>query len=219
MKFKTHISIAALVAVTGTLVLAQSQKDKQPQLPPGWTEADAQSCAQAGAPGPQHARLTENVGVWQGKCNMWMAPGAEPVQSECTTTITSVMDGRFTRCEVKGEIPGMGPFTGFGVFGYDNVAKQFQSTWLSNCSTSMSVGTGSLSSDGQTVTWQYTHSCPIAKKPTIMREVERRTGKDTMTLENYVIDPKTGKEFKMMEIAYTRTSGTGATAAAATGNR
>src|SRR5688572_18638332 len=98
MKFKSHISVAALVVVTGTLVLAQSRKNDQP-------EADALSCAQAGTPGPQHARLIENVGVWQGKCNMWMTPGAEPVASEFTTTITSVMDGRFTKCEVKGEIP------------------------------------------------------------------------------------------------------------------
>ena len=214
MKFKSHITIAALVAVTGTLVLAQTQKDKKPQLPPGMTEADMQSCMEACTPGAQHQRLAENVGVWQGKTTMWMTPGAEPVQSDCISTITSIMDGRFTKCEIKGEIPGMGAFNSLGLFGHDNITQQFQATWVSTCGTSMMVGTGKASSDGQTIEWQYTHSCPILKKPTILREVERHTGKDAMTLESYAIDPKSGKEYKMMEIAFTRKPGTGATAAA-----
>src|SRR5688572_30124881 len=75
MKFKLHITIAALVAVTATLVVAQAQQDTKPQLPPGMTEADMRACAEAGTPGPQHQRLAENVGVWQGKSTMWMTPG------------------------------------------------------------------------------------------------------------------------------------------------
>lgn len=141
-----------------------------------------------------------------------MGPDADPVPSECTTVIASKFDGRFTTCEMNGEIPGMGPYTGYGVFGYDNVAKKFQSTWIDNCSTAMMVGTGELSSDGKTLTWNFTYSCPITQKPTTMREIERITGKDTRTLEMYSIDPKSGKEFKMMEIELTRASGAAPTA-------
>lgn len=221
MNRKTRSSILAfsvVVAAAGTFALAQNKKDQEPQLPPGWTEADMQACMEAGTPGPQHQRLAENVGVWNGKVTMWMAPGTEPTKSECTSTITSVMDGRFTKCEVNGEMPGMGPFNGFALYGYDNVTQQYQSSWISNCSTNIMVGTGKASSDGKTLTWQYTHSCPINKKPTTMREVERRTGKDSFTLESFGTDPKSGKEFKMMEIAFTRKPGT-ATAAAPTGVR
>lgn len=217
MNRKTRSSILAfsvVVAAAGTFALAQS-KDQQPQLPPGWTEADMQACMEAGTPGAQHQRLTETVGVWNGKVTMWMTPGAEPAKSECTSTITAIMDGRFTKCEVNGDMPGMGPFNGFGIYGYDNVTQQYQSSWLSNCSTNIMVGTGKASSDGKTLTWTYTHSCPITKKPTTMREVERRTGKDSFTLESHGVDPKSGKEYKMMEIVFTRKPGTSATASGA----
>ena len=40
-----------------------------------------------------------------------------------------------------------------------------------------------------------------------LREIERYTGPNTMVLEMYAPDPKTGKEFKTMEIACTRASG------------
>lgn len=213
------VSFAVIVAAAGSFALAQTQKDEHPQLPPGWTEADMQACGEAATPGQQHQRLAENLGVWHGKTTMWMTPGAEPMKSECTATITSLYDGRFTKSEISGDMPGMGPFNGFAIYGYDNVMQQFQSSWISNCSTNIMTGTGKMSSDGKTITWQYTHSCPINKKPTTMREIERRTGKDTFTLETHGVDPKSGKEYKMMEIAFTRKPGTSATAAAPTGTR
>jgi hypothetical protein len=233
------LGVAALVSVAGSLAFAQQPPkdkpappkapgattpspgagagvaDQQPQLPPGWTEADMQACMEAGTPGPMHAHLAESIGVWKGKTTMWMAPGAEPIKSECTSTITAMMDGRFIKCETAGDMPGMGPFNGFGLYGFDNVSEKFQSTWIDNCGTGMMVGTGELSSDGDTLTWTYTYNCPITKKPVKMREVDRRTGKDTSTLEMYNTDPKSGKEYKMMEIALTRVPGSAKSASAA----
>ena len=34
------------------------------------------------------------------------------------------MDGRFIKVEVEGEMPGMGPFHGFGIYGFDNVTQE-----------------------------------------------------------------------------------------------
>ena len=226
-------AIVGLAAVTTSLAFMQAPQDQKPaakppaaaqqpkkdappagempQLPPGWTEADMQACAEAATPGAMHAYLQESVGVWQGKSKMWMAPGMEPQESECTSTITSMMDGRYTRCEISGDMAGM-PFNGFGIYGFDNVSQKFQSSWIDNCGTGMMHGTGELSSDASTLTWTMNYHCPIAKKQVTMREVERRTGKDTMTLEMYGPD-KSGKEFKMMEIAFTRKAGASATGA------
>lgn len=220
--------IAGLAVVGGAI--AQPAKNTQPatppakdkapampgdmQLPPGWTEADMQACVEAGTPGPMHQFLAEGVGTWTGKVKHWMAPGTEPMTSECTSTITSMMDGRFVRCEIAGDMPGMGPFSGFGIYGFDNVSKKFQSTWVDNCGTGMMVGTGDLSTDAKTLSWSFNYHCPVTKKPVVMREIERRTGKDSHTLEMFGPDIKTGKEFKMMEIHFTRQAAT-ATAPAA----
>lgn len=221
----------AIAAVAGTLALAEppattkpvtptkatppatpdahaGHDHAMPALPPGMTAADMQACAEAATPGPMHEYLMKGAGVWSGKSKMWMAPGMEPSTTEMTSTISSMMDGRFVKCEVAGDMPGMGPFSGLGMYGYDNVSKKFQATWLDNCGTGMMTGTGELSSDQKTMTWTYNYTCPITKKLSVMREVQTRTGADAMTMEMYGPDPKTGKEFKMMEVAFTRKAGT-----------
>jgi hypothetical protein len=213
MNRRITVALVGIAALGTTLALAQDRQPEappMPELPPGWTEADAMACVIAGTPGEMHAFLAEGVGVWAGKSKMWMAPGAEPITSECTSTVTSVMDGRFIKIEVDGEMPGMGRFSGFGINGYDNVAETFQSMWIDNHSTGIMVGTGELSPDRKTLTWNYNYTCPINKKPAVMREVNRFAGENAMTLEMYGNDPKSGKEFKMMEIAFTRKSEPGA---------
>lgn len=230
-----HIcAVAGLAVLAGSIAFAQQTKDSKPatqpsttqttkaqpghdkpQLPPGMTEADMQACMEAGTPGPNHAYLTELVGTWTGKSTMWMTPEAQPVNSECTMTVTSLLDGKFIKCEHNGEIPGMGPFHGYGLSGFDNVSQTFQSTWIDSCGTGMMVGKGQLSTDKSTLTWNFDYNCPITKKPAIFREVERRTGKDSMTMQMFGTDPKSGKEFKMMEIAFTRKAGGATTPATA----
>lgn len=226
-------AVATLAALAGTVALAQPGQDKKPappakpatpaavkpaapagqpemQLPPGFTMEDMQACIEAGTPGEMHAFLAEGVGTWDGKTKMWMAPGTDPIESTCTTVISSIMDGRYIKCETSGEMPGMGMFMGSGIYAYDNVSQSFQSTWIDNMSTGIATGVGERSSDGKTMTWTLTYNCPMTKKPTVMREVQRQTGKDTSVLEMFGADPKTGKEYKMMEIALTRKAGSSA---------
>ncbi|MGH7242974.1 MAG: DUF1579 domain-containing protein [Phycisphaerales bacterium] len=207
------ISVVGLLAVVGALAMGEPAKDMKPagqpmemQLPPGWTPEDMQACTIAGTPGKQHQMLASGAGQWQGKNQMWMAPGMPPINSDSTATVSPVMDGRFTKIEFAGDMPGMGPFTGWGIYGFDNVSKKFVSTWIDNMGTGMMQGTGELSADGKVLTWTYNYNCPIAKKPVVMREIETFTGPNTKTLEMWSTDPKSGKEFKSMFIEMTRKS-------------
>jgi len=177
------------------------------QLPPGWTAEDMQACMTAGTPGPKHEMLAKSVGTWTGTSTMWMAPGTEPMTSTITSTITSVMDGRYTRCEVQGEMAGMGAFHGLGYSGFDNVSQKFVSSWMDNHSSGIMNGEGKLSADGKTLTWTFEYNCPITKKPAIMREVDHFTSDDAMTMEMFGKDPKSGVEFKMMKLDMKRQSG------------
>lgn len=202
------IGVAALAVVAGSITLAQSSKDDKPDmpLPPGWTEEDMMACAKAGTPGEMHEHLAKSAGTWKTESRMWMAPDTEPMRSEGTMTATPILGGRFVKSEMKGEMPGMGMYHGNGIYGYDNVAEEFQCSWFDNHSTGIMRGTGELSSDGRTLTWEFTYNCPIREKPAKMREVERITGENTRTLTMFGTDPKSGKEFKMMEIEMTRQS-------------
>ena len=221
----THSRRFAIVAIAASLALAivvgsiavagnDPAKDAKPaagsqqpadiKLPPGWTKEDMEACMLAGTPGKMHERLASGVGTWRGKTTMWMVPDAEPIKSECTSTVTPIMDGRYFKAEMAGEMPGMGPYSGFGIQGFDNVSQKFVANWIDNHSTGIMTGVGELSADGKTLTWKYTYNCPLNKKPAVLREVETVTGSKTKTLEMFGADPKSGKEFQMMRIEFTK---------------
>jgi hypothetical protein len=202
---------SSLLAVSFIASLASPQDaGKQPgmqgkdmPLPPGITEADMQACMEAGTPGPEQEKLARAAGTWKGKSTMWMGPDAPPSETEATVTITPLMDGRYIQCEYKSDMPGMGPFHGVGVKAFDKVGQTYQATWIDNHSTGIMIGAGASSGDGS-MTWHYTYNCPITKKAATMREVERFTGDDTMSTVMYAEDPKSGREYKMMETTFTR---------------
>lgn len=237
MKVSSRIALVGLVTLSAAFAIAQTSKDNKPTKPttptppshannqkgqgmpemppppPGWTQEEwaacNKACLEAGTPGPNHAFLTRGVGTWQGKTKSWMAPGSEPYSGECTTVISSLFDGRYTKAEITAtceSMPGW-TFKGVGTYGFDNTSQTFQSTWISNMATNTMCGTGELSSDKKTLTWVYNYTCPYTKKPTAMREVETFVDDNNHKLEIYTTDPKTGKEFKMMEIVSTREPG------------
>lgn len=193
-----------LLTAAGVVIAEPAQPEMQ--LPPGWSEADMQACIIAGTPGEMQAFLAKGAGVWHGKGEMWMAPGTEPMAVEMTTTLTSIMDGRFTRCEIDANWPGMGPFTGSGVYGYDNTTQTFVASWIDNQSTGIMNGEGKLSADKKTLTWTYHYTCPITRKPTTMREVEIFNSPTSRTMEMYATDPKSGQEYLMARYELTKKS-------------
>ncbi len=200
------LGVVAVGALVGPLAIAGSPKEGQPEfkLPPGWTESDMQACIAAGTPGKQHEQLAKGAGKWHGKGTMCGFPGGDMLPYECTATVTSIMDGRYTRCEWSSNTPELGPFTGLGFQGFDNVSKQYVGTWIDNHSTGIFSAVGELSADGKIMTWTYTLNCPLSNGPAKMRGVERTTGPNTKSHEMFGTDPKTGKEFKMMSVVLTR---------------
>jgi hypothetical protein len=204
------VAAAGIAALVGSLAAADAAKENKSadqaeiKLPPGWTMDDMKACIEAGTPGKMHELLAKDAGEWTGKCTMYMGPDGPPMTSECTSTVTVIMDGRYIKAEMKGDMPGMGPYHGGGVYGYDNVSKKFVSSWIDNHSTGIMNGEGELSDDGKSITWEYKHNCPITKKPVNMKEVDTRTGADTKTLEMWGDDPKSGKNYNMMKIELTR---------------
>jgi len=174
------------------------------KLPDGWTAQDMQACIEAATPGEMHEFLGRMNGTWKGTVLSRMGPDTEPFATECTCTGTALMDGRYFRRDVSGEMPGMGMFLGSGTYGYDNVAGKFQGVWIDNMSTTMMVGTGELSADRKTLTWTYTYTDPITRKTATMREVETVVDADTSRSVMISTDPKTGKEFNMAEMTFVR---------------
>jgi hypothetical protein len=204
------LAVASIAALVGSIAIAAAKKESAPsdqaetKLPPGWTMDDMKACIEAGTPGKMHELLAKDEGEWTGKTTMHMGPDGPPMTSDCTFSVTPIMDGRFVMVEMKGDMPGMGPYHGGGVYGYDNVSKKFVSSWVDNQGTGIMQGEGELSANGKTITWTYKANCPITKKLMTMKEVDTTTGPNSKKLEMWGDDPKTGKNYKMMTVELMR---------------
>jgi hypothetical protein len=196
------LGACCLVAIAGCSGSSKPSADAMPDM-----KEMEKVMMEAGTPGAMHKELMSHAGTWDGKVRAWMAPGSPCEESTCVTTNTPMMDGRFIRGETRGNMLMGGqtmPFEGFGVYGFNNTTGNFESTWCDNMGTMQMHFTGKMSSDHKKITSNSQFFCPMQKKMTTMREVQTMTGPNTMTLEMYGPDMQTGKEYKMMEILYTR---------------
>ena len=201
------LGVATLVgsfAIADNAATAKPPAHAEMKLPPGWTQQDMEACILAATPGKMHEHLAKSIGTWQVKCLTWMPGASQPMESESTMTVSPMMDGRYIKKELSGEMPGMGPYNGFGINGFNNVTQKFTSIWIDNQGTGIANGTGELASDGKTTNWKLVGQCPIQKGPVTLRQIETITGENTRTMEMFGPDPKTGKEGQMMRLEMTR---------------
>lgn len=158
-------------------------------------------------PGMHHDHLKPMAGKWQcaGQCRMAAEAPWTPMKS--TAESKWILGNRFLATEVKGEsmMPGEPPFEGMGWMGYDNVKKKYVMSWIDNMGTMIMTGEGTCDSSGKTITLMSHYTCPMTMKDTHMKLVYKVMGSDKYTMEFWGPDPATGKEFKSMEMNYTRT--------------
>ena len=153
-------------------------------------------------PGEAHKVLDYKVGRWNLKVRMYMAPDAPPSESTGTSVMKWIMDGRYMQDETTGSANGM-PFSGHGIAGYDNLTKRYVSVWIDN------MGTGVLRSEGtydaKHKTFTFTSQQPdfAAGEYTEVRTVDEKIDDDHFVVRVFGPDPS-GKEFKSMELEYTR---------------
>ncbi len=153
-------------------------------------------------PGDMHKMMDSWSGTWNSEITMWDKPGAEPQKTTGTAVNKMVLGGRYQESVNTSTMMGM-PFEGHGTLGWDNVRKVFESTWIDN------MGTGIMKMSGP---WDAaTKSSKLTGKM-----IDPGTGKETDYKETFtVVDDNThklemfangpdGKEFKIMEIKFTR---------------
>lgn len=103
------------------------------------------------------------------------------------------------------EMPGMGPYKGMGVLGFENVSNKHVAIHVDQMSTGIMNGDGRTSSDGRALSIQYIYNCPITKK-SIFGEVMRLDSDRAMRVEVFAIAPNSGKEYMCIAIDLTKQS-------------
>lgn len=195
---KTTLSLAALAAILGLGAPARADHHTG-----GQPDAKAMQAMQAAmTPGEQHKKLARHAGKWNAVVKFTMGPGGEARESKGTSEMTMVLGGRWLKQDFTGSAMGQ-PFTGTGYTGYDNFKKQFVSLWMDSMSTSAMVSYGTADKDGKTVTYTTVMDEPMTgerdkKVKTVMRVIDD----NKMVFEMW--DKAQGKEWKALEITYTR---------------
>lgn len=189
MKTKISLAVALLVICTFSVF---AQEDKKPPMDPAMMEA----MMKAGTPGAEHKSLDSFAGTWNATITSWVAPGADPFKMEGTSETRWIMGGRYLEQRFSSEFMGM-PFEGIGYTGYDNVKKQYWSTWMDNMSTGFMVQTGT----GEKMTG--TMPDPMTGKDMKVEMTLKVTSADAHTMEMWQPGPD-GTMYKSMQIDYTR---------------
>lgn len=149
-------------------------------------------------PGKPHKELMNTVGQWNVETTTYM--GGSASTSKGTATYESILGGRFVVQRTKGNMGGM-PMEGFQILGYDNVHKKYVSVWLDTWSTGIHTSTGRADANG-VIEMKGSMKDAMTPDGRPFRSVTRIEGADKFVVELH--DSHEGKEFKIMDVVYTR---------------
>ena len=173
-----------------------------------WKPVDSATATKAwmeyATPGEMQKMMAKADGTWIGENTMWMENGGKPMMSKSEATNKMMYDGRYQVSNHKGDFMGM-PFEGMSIVGYDNSKKKFVSTWIDNMGTGIMHGEGDWNPSTKSIEFKGKMTDPSRPgKECDFREVFTFIDDNTQKMEMYGPDSKTGKEYKTMEIKYTR---------------
>jgi hypothetical protein len=154
-------------------------------------------------PGAEHAMLEPMVGKWNAKVKMWMQPGAKAEESVGSAENSWALNKHFLKQDFKGTWNNQ-PFEGTGYTGYDKVREEYQSVWLDSMGTGIMYSNGTYDAAKKVINQSGTYSCPMTGDKNMWSRSEvKMSGNDKFSYTSYGKGPD-GKEFKSMEIVYTR---------------
>jgi hypothetical protein len=198
MKIRSFAAALSLLALT---VPAMAQ-DKPKEGAHGMDPAAMEAMMKAMSPGEPHKLLSRYAGDWTFTNKMWMDPSQPPAESSGTMHGEMILDGRYAQLSWKGNMMGM-PFEGRGTHGYDNMAKQYVSSWIDNMATGIMYSTGTCDAAGKKCEDKGDMMDPMTGQKSYMRSVTNWTSDKSFTMEMYGPMPS-GQEVKMMEFVVTK---------------
>lgn len=152
-------------------------------------------------PGDMHSMMKQSEGKWKTKSSFWMAPGTQAMVSEGTCTNEMILGGRYLQETHSGTMMGQ-PMQGIALQAYDNVKKKFYSTWIDNMGTGVAMSEGVYDAKTKTVTMTGHMTDPVTGGDIKYRSTMKIINDKKRVMEMYT--KADGKEYKMMEIVYTR---------------
>ena len=205
----------SLVSVTAfiTREVASQEQDAPRESPPEATDKSTEGSPDTDSlvdvwvrhamPGEQHHLLEKLVGQWTMAVRYRMNADAPVVESKGTCTRKWILGRRFVLEEFDGGSLAL-PFRGLAIYGYDAFEQKYSSVWVDTTSTAMTTSLGTCQQQScQTIRFTGRHGDPWSGQKRSSRGATRFIDDSKHVLELYEPD-SAGREFKMLEIVYTR---------------
>ena len=184
----------------------QPQADEKPTTRPD-TETLVDTWVRHAMPGEHHKLLERMAGNWNLAVKYRMDAEAPVVESQGTCQRKWILGNLFLLEEFDGGSLAL-PFQGLAIYGYDSFEQKYTSAWVDTMNTAITTSLGSCREACERIDFVGRHGDPWTgtKRPT--RGMTRFVNDDQHVLELYEPDSK-GREFKILEIVYTREQATG----------
>jgi len=202
--FLVGLVAAGLTAVLTTQVVSQDKGGEKPKIPDAGSDMDKmmKDLEKLLEPGPKLKALAPLMGDWNCAVKMWQGPGGPIEESKGTMKRQWVLDDHCIQENYDGTLMNK-PFKGMGMFGYDNLKKQYFSVWFDTMSTSYVSQTGQADASGKVITMTGKFDDPMTRTEQTMKSVLTIESDSKHTFVTFGVGPD-GKEFKAMEIVATR---------------
>lgn len=177
---------------------ADSIKTEEPMAEaPVDSAAEMKAWQDYATPGSVHKMMADEAGVWNCEMTFWYEPNAKPEKATSVAEIKMILGGRYQESAFKGTIMG-GPFEGKSTLAYNNVSKEYTTTFIDNMGTGMMVAVGKYDEATKSVEYKGEGVNPVTGKKTPYREIYTIVDPTTRKMEMF--DTKNGTEYKSMEI-------------------
>ena len=197
------VLVGAAMLITAA-AQAQEKKDAEAKGPAaqGAMNEEMMAWMKAGMLNENHERLNDMIGEWTCSLKMWQ-PGMSPMESSGTCKNEWILEKHYMRSVFTGDFMGM-PYEGAGITGYDNVTKQYFSTWMDTMSTMMQTKYGQYDEKARTYNYTSEFDGPMGDK------VYTRSQTKVFSKNKHVMTAHQGKDAKsmtkVMEITFERKS-------------
>ena len=208
MKHRSMFFGAVCAAALLLLPLSGRSQEKAKTEPPAIQGADMEAMMkkwmEAATPGEAHKKLNDMVGKWKTTSRVWMnGLDAPPTETQGSSEVKWVLDGRFLQQEAKGEMMGR-PYNGVGFTGYDNMNKKYVTLWIDNTNTAMFIADGTMDQAGKVLTTVGKMDEPATgEHDKSAMYIYRMETRDRHIMEIHDLSLPQGKT-KVMEMVYTR---------------
>ena len=191
---------AAVVAASAGCSLRSSNDGVRPE---GLTPLEWASLSK---PGASHQLLDVFAGAWDVKITFWSDPKAAPQDSQGSSQLTWILGNRFLKEDFTGDVLGES-YQGLGLMGYDAASRRFTTVWLDSLNTAIAMQKGSYLPDTNTFELTGEVYDPLLGRTKTTQTQIHITSKDAYTVTMIDTAPN-GREFKSLEIVYTRRAAT-----------